>query len=191
LTRLLKTTTEERMADSSNAARKAEAHANAHNANAINDAARGPMTWPLWFARTRPWLTGSAVLCTTLLGLILALEPATHVKTQHDVDNEEFVLLDDVDVYHSGSREESPLQVTEAPLLLTPGETYAQPAAGTSEVVQAGYTTIDGGIDVIRPVEYESSVSRGPQGAWLTGEIEEPAGAALKRSAEISAPATR
>jgi hypothetical protein len=121
------------------------------------------------------------------LGLIVAFEPAQTLTTARHDTEQDFALLDDVDVF-SGSREQHGLQVTEAPTLLSPtANPFAEGAQG--EVVQAAYTTGDE-IDVIRPVEYQSSLSRGPQGAWLTGDIEESA-APLKRSAEISSRPTR
>lgn len=128
-----------------------------------------------WFVRTRPWLTGSASLCTLILGLVFFFGPDGSKVADSTDDDGDFVLLDEVGVYGSIKKPSSGLQITSEPDLLRPGHDggYVFEATETGAVVPAGYTddpTLTDQITVIRP---EPANAQASQAAWLTGTIEE------------------
>jgi hypothetical protein len=135
-----------------------------------------PIRGTVWFIRTRPWLSGSAVVCSLLLGLVVFLQPGRANLAGFSTDDGDFVLLDDMDVFdrqHSDGK----LHVTTEPDLLSPTEGRFA-SGGSGDIIQTGY--IDefgstGQISVIRPDDDRPSLKTDGQAAWLTGTIEEPA----------------
>jgi len=134
-----------------------------------------PIGGTLWFVRTRPWLSGSAVVCGLLLGLVLFFQPGRSDLAGSSTDEGDFVLLDDMDVFDP-AHSDGKLHVTAEPDLLSPTGRFA--SDGSGDIIQAGY--IDefgstGQISVIRPDDNRPIVNTEGQAAWLTGTIEEPA----------------
>ena len=137
----------------------------------------GPVRGAAWFIRTRPWLTGSAVLCTLILGLVVMAQPGVSKVADIFDDEGDFALLDEVGVFGAIKKPGDRLRLTSEPDLLSPGQDVGPFGASQSgTVIPAGFTEdpLSQPITVIRP-DRPSPAMQGGQAAWLTGTIEEEA----------------